>query len=54
MCIRDRGTPASEVEPFLREVDLVLVMTVQPGFGGQAFREDMLPKICLLYTSRCV
>jgi ribulose-phosphate 3-epimerase len=39
------GTPAEAIEPFLGEVDLVLVMTVQPGFGGQAFREDMLPKI---------
>ncbi len=39
------GTPATAVEPFLGQVDLVLVMTVQPGFGGQAFREDMLPKI---------
>jgi len=39
------GTPATAIEPFLNEVDLVLVMTVQPGFGGQAFREDMLPKI---------
>ena len=39
------GTPASAVEPFLGEVDLVLVMTVQPGFGGQAFRRDVLPKI---------
>ena len=39
------GTPVEAVEPFLREVDLVLVMTVQPGFGGQAFREDVLPKI---------
>src|ERR1051325_283569 len=39
------GTPASAIEPFLAQVDLVLVMTVQPGFGGQAFRRDMLPKI---------
>jgi ribulose-phosphate 3-epimerase len=39
------GTPAEAVEPFLAQVDLVLVMTVQPGFGGQAFREDMLPKM---------
>jgi ribulose-phosphate 3-epimerase len=39
------GTPASAIEPFLDAVDLVLVMTVQPGFGGQAFRRDMLPKL---------
>ena len=39
------GTPAEAVLPCLDLVDLVLVMTVQPGFGGQAFREDMLPKI---------
>jgi ribulose-phosphate 3-epimerase len=39
------GTPASAVEALLAQVDLVLVMTVQPGFGGQAFRQDMLPKI---------
>ncbi len=39
------GTPVDAVEPFLGQVDLVLVMTVQPGFGGQAFREDVLPKI---------
>ena len=39
------GTPAEAIEPFLDQVDLVLVMTVQPGFGGQHFREDMLPKI---------
>jgi ribulose-phosphate 3-epimerase len=39
------GTPAVAVEPFLGLVDLVLVMTVQPGFGGQAFRSDVLPKI---------
>lgn len=39
------GTPAEAIEPFLGTVDLVLVMTVQPGFGGQPFRRDMLPKI---------
>ena len=39
------GTPAEAIEPFLDQVDLVLVMTVQPGFGGQPFRRDMLPKI---------
>jgi ribulose-phosphate 3-epimerase len=39
------GTPVESVEPFLEQVDLVLVMTVQPGFGGQAFREDTLPKM---------
>jgi ribulose-phosphate 3-epimerase len=39
------GTPASAIERLLPLVDLVLVMTVQPGFGGQAFRRDMLPKL---------
>ncbi len=39
------GTPIEAVEPFLDLVDLILVMTVQPGFGGQAFREDTLPKM---------
>jgi len=39
------GTPAEAIEPHLGQVDLVLVMTVQPGFGGQAFRQDVLPKI---------
>jgi ribulose-phosphate 3-epimerase len=39
------GTPVESVEPFLAQVDLVLVMTVQPGFGGQSFRADVLPKI---------
>lgn len=38
-------TPASSVESLLSQVDLVLVMTVQPGFGGQPFRSDMIPKL---------
>jgi ribulose-phosphate 3-epimerase len=33
------------VEPFLKQVDLVLIMTVNPGFGGQSFIHEMLPKI---------
>jgi ribulose-phosphate 3-epimerase len=39
------GTPAAAISTLLPNVDLVLVMTVQPGFGGQAFRADMLPKL---------
>lgn len=38
-------TPASTIEPYLTMVDLVLVMTVQPGFGGQPFRSDTLGKL---------
>ncbi len=39
------GTPASFVEPVLAIVDMVLVMTVNPGFGGQVFITEMLEKI---------
>jgi ribulose-phosphate 3-epimerase len=39
------ATPFDTVEPFLSEIDLLLVMTVVPGFGGQAFIRETLPKI---------
>ncbi|MCH2410256.1 ribulose-phosphate 3-epimerase [Myxococcota bacterium] len=39
------GTPAQAIEPVLEEIDQVLVMTVNPGFGGQKFIEGCLKKI---------
>lgn len=39
------GTPAQALEPFLDRVELILVMTVEPGFGGQKFMADMMPKL---------
>lgn len=38
-------TPAEAVLPFLPYCDLILVMTVEPGFGGQSFMKDMMPKL---------
>ena len=42
------ATPAQAVLPYLSYIDLVLVMTVEPGFGGQAFMADQLPKMTQL------
>ena len=38
-------TPAEAVFPYLDRLDLVLIMTVEPGFGGQSFMSDMMPKV---------
>ena len=38
-------TPIGSIDPYLGQFDILLIMTVEPGFGGQPFMEDMLPKI---------
>ena len=43
-------TPAEAIAPYLEMVDLVLVMTVEPRFGGQKFMEHMMPKLKQLRT----
>ena len=44
ICVKPK-TPAEAVLPFIDLCDLILVMTVEPGFGGQSFMEDMMPKV---------
>jgi ribulose-phosphate 3-epimerase len=45
-------TPIEALAPFLPQLDLALVMTVEPGFGGQKFMADQLPKIEALARER--
>lgn len=46
------GTPVETLVPYLDRVDMVLVMTVEPGFGGQSFMEDQLEKARFLRAYR--
>ena len=41
-------TPAEAALPYLEQVELILVMTVEPGFGGQKFMADQTPKVAAL------
>lgn len=44
ICLKP-GTPAEAAKPYLDKVAMILVMTVEPGFGGQTFMYDMMPKL---------
>lgn len=45
-------TPADAVIPYINDIDMVLVMTVEPGFGGQKFMADMMDKIKTIRSIR--
>jgi ribulose-phosphate 3-epimerase len=44
------GTPFQEIAPILEQIDMVLIMTVEPGFGGQSFMVDMMEKVKIART----
>ena len=46
------GTPVSDLDPFLDDVDLILIMSVEPGFGGQGLIYETLDKVRYLASAR--
>ena len=48
------GTTVEELAPWAGQIDMALVMTVEPGFGGQKFMEDMMPKAVCFRVNICV
>jgi ribulose-phosphate 3-epimerase len=45
------GTPVEDLFPYVDELDLILIMTVEPGFSGQAFMPDMMSKVRALRSN---
>ncbi len=45
-------TSIDQIDPYYEHIDLVLLMTVEPGFGGQSFRQNVIPKIKHVYNIR--
>ena len=45
------ATKFSEVEPFIEKIDMLLIMTVEPGFGGQSFMENQMAKVAQVRTA---
>lgn len=46
------STPVECVLPYLHDIEIVLIMTVEPGFGGQVFMEDMMDKVKMINGER--